>query len=165
MAAGAGDFVGAIPEGYGWRLQPAREAQSYQAWASAQFNPEGNSETVLPLPSEDSDHDGWSNAAEFALGTAPDDPTSTGAPFGRLIAADAAGNQTLAYTVALDPSAAGARIEPEVSTNLVDWIPVSETEGGLVIDDGWILSVLLDQPVTEETRRFIRLRFEVEEDK
>ena len=60
----------ADPADYDWRLQPSLTKVGYEAWAASHFVSSGD----LPLPEADSDHDGWSNAAEFALGTAPNDP-------------------------------------------------------------------------------------------
>lgn len=151
VVASSEDFVGPIPPDYDWRLQPDRPAMSYETWAETHFG----SEQDLPLPDSDSDADGWSNLAEFALGTVPDDARSRAILEPRL---SVSGN-ALSYTFTRDPTAADVLVEPEVSSDLISWTAAVSAEGVTMIDDGWIVSVRLERPVTEEPRRFVRLKF------
>lgn len=165
VPAGANDFIGPIPVGYGWRLQPTGAELSYEAWVETHFNPDGNPDPVLPLPSDDSDHDGWSNAAEFALGTAPDDPNSYAKPETKVLFSNPGGKRHLSYTFTVNPAASGVSVESEISSDLVTWTPVTATDGVDIVDDGWIVSIRLSQPIEEDQRRFIRLRFTLANEK
>jgi hypothetical protein len=165
VPAGANDFIGPIPTGYGWRLQPAGAEMSYETWVGEIFNPNSDPDPDLPLPSEDSDNDGWSNAAEFALGTAPDDPNSYGQPESSIVFSDSEGTRHLSYTFTINPAASGISVESEISSDLVNWAPASVADGVVVIDDGWIVSILLSQPIEEDQGRFIRLRFDIADEK
>jgi hypothetical protein len=155
VAAGDEDYVGSIPSGYDWRLQPAAEPVSYPEWVTEHFGPEVD----IVDPQLDSDFDGWSNAAEFALGTVPNDPASKTDATPYLTVS----NGALGYTFTRDPAAGGILVEPEVSSDLTTWTPAGSSDGVVVIDDGWIVSVRLTDPVLEDPRRFVRLKFVLEE--
>jgi hypothetical protein len=165
VPASANDFIGPIPEGYGWRLQPAGAKLSYATWADAHFNPNGDPDPDLPLPSDDSDGDGWTNAAEFALGTAPENPNSYAKPETRLLLSDPDGTRHLSYTFTVNPAASGVSVESEISPDLVTWTPATATDGFDVVDDGWVVSVRRSQPIENDQKWFIRLRFDIADEK
>ena len=65
----------------------------------------------------------------------------------------------------MNPAASGIAIDPEISSDLKVWAPATATDGVVVVDDGWIVSVLLSQPIEEDQRQFIRLRFTLADEK
>lgn len=52
------------------------DLQTYAEWVNEQFAAPANSDPLISGPDADPDHDGFSNAEEFAFGSDPEDPAS-----------------------------------------------------------------------------------------
>ena len=117
---------------------------------------------LISGPNANQDHDGLTNFAEFALGTAPDDSiTRAMLPIGSVV--EDGGQSYLALTYSEWLGALGVTYEVERSTDLVDWQsgPAALVEVGAAIDngDGTITRTFRSTtPLTNQLRQFMRLK-------
>jgi len=103
------DSNDSIPGGLGFELK------TYAVWRVEQFTAPANSNPLISGPDADPDHDGFSNAEEFAFGSDPENPASI--PTITTSVPPAGGIQA---SVVKDP-AVYAIVFPEVSRDLQIW--------------------------------------------
>lgn len=132
------------------------DLQSYAGWIASQFTAPGNSNPEVSGPNADPDHDGFSNAAEFAFGSDPESHASI--PVITSTTTTTGGVTTVATSVVRNPGVY-AFVFAEASRDLATWSTASN-----------ILTVNLDQPellnaqissvlgAADASRGFIRFR-------
>ncbi|MEZ5276783.1 MAG: S8 family serine peptidase [Opitutaceae bacterium] len=128
----------------------ARFVQDYVMWTATAMS---GADEERKAPDFDADGDGYSNEAEFALGTDPLD--ATGMPTVR-IRREAA---SLVIDLGVNPTAFGTSVGLESSFDLIDWVPVPDPVASDPLDsDPAIRTYRLSGTFTEAV--FIRIASE-----
>jgi hypothetical protein len=151
----------------GWRrgsvLQgtPGRMDTAYHTWRMDRFNSTTQDDDLVSGPAADPDHDGLSNFAEFSLGLPPQaadtsvlKPTTFLVELGR--------DRYLSFSYGRNHAAVGTTWTVETSADAKTWtadsaeiVPVSVQACDSATD---LVIVRSARPVTEETKRFFRLK-------
>lgn len=137
-------------------------ALDFLGWQAFNFTAAELADPLISGPNANQDHDGLTNFAEFALGTAPDD-SITRAMLPTASVVEDGGQSYLALTYSEWLGALGVTYEMERSTDLVSWQsgPAALVEVGAAIDngDGTITRTFRSTtPLTNQLRQFMRLK-------
>ncbi len=136
-------------------------AMDFTEWQMWNFTPAELAELGISGPSADLDGDGLTNFAEFALGTAPDDPANRAAlPEATVV--QLAGERYLELSYRAWSGASGVGYAVEISTDFSGWGsgPGHTVEVGDPVDhgDGTVTRTFRSaQPVSSSPRAFVRL--------
>ncbi|MDB4712128.1 beta-propeller domain-containing protein [Verrucomicrobiales bacterium] len=159
VKASSQDFIGSIPDGYGWRFQPSSDREGFEKWNKRHF--ESMVENGLPVPSADmdSDGDGISNLIEFYTGTSPNDSVSAARPSVNIIE-DEIGNKYFVWKIIPSPSADGVNMYFEISHDLINWQKAEKFVKRQKY--GPVISARLVETIDSRRSTYLRLRLELE---
>jgi hypothetical protein len=130
----------------------------YELWLESHFSASDLSAGINLGPSDDFDHDGISNALEYAYGLDPTDGVSDGLPFGGVA------NNYLFWTYHQNKSATDVTFLVEACTSLIEqaWTTVDVSELSRDNSNTWeLVTKIHNVPVTNAPVRFLRLKVSV----